>query len=120
VSGRFKGIRQPERIQMAREFLSGLSDSELRAATTWRLMDCWEIYRPDAAEHILIAERLKRGLVSLNELRPEVRRQMVDPNNLDLHAIASGPIMDPATIYLPAGKLSLAETKAREASQEIP
>jgi hypothetical protein len=34
----------------------------------------------------------------------------------DLHAIANGPIMDPSEIYLPAGKLSMAETRAREAA----
>jgi hypothetical protein len=27
----------------------------------------------------------------------------------DLHAIANGPIMDPAELYLPAGKISMAE-----------
>ena len=35
----------------------------------------------------------------------------------DLHAIANGPIMDPSALYLPAGKISLAEAKARVASQ---
>lgn len=34
----------------------------------------------------------------------------------DLHAIAAGPIMDPARLYLPAGKLTKAESAAREAS----
>lgn len=37
----------------------------------------------------------------------------------DLHAIANGPIMDASAIYLPAGKLSLAETKRREAAQIV-
>lgn len=32
----------------------------------------------------------------------------------DLHAIANGPIMDPAAIYLPAGKLSMSDYRARE------
>lgn len=31
-----------------------------------------------------------------------------------LHALANGPIMDPSNLYLPAGKLSMAETRARE------
>jgi len=34
----------------------------------------------------------------------------------DLHALANGPIMDPTQIFLPAGKLSMAETRAREAA----
>lgn len=34
----------------------------------------------------------------------------------DLHALANGPIMDPSSLYLPAGKLSMAETRAREAA----
>lgn len=36
--------------------------------------------------------------------------------NRDLHALANGPIMDPSSLYLPAGKLSMAETRAREAA----
>jgi hypothetical protein len=115
--GRFTGIKQPERIEMAREFLRDLSDTELQACTSWRLMDCWQIYRPEAAEQIILAEQLRRGLVSLNELRPDMRRLMVEAENLDLHAIASGPIMDPANIYCPLGKLSMAEAKEREAQQ---
>lgn len=35
-----------------------------------------------------------------------------------LHAIANGPIMDPATLYLPAGKVSLAEVIRREKATE--
>ena len=35
----------------------------------------------------------------------------------DLHAIANGPIMDPSEIFLPAGKLSMDETRARERAQ---
>lgn len=34
----------------------------------------------------------------------------------DLHALANGPIMEPSSLYLPAGKLSMAETRAREAA----
>lgn len=34
----------------------------------------------------------------------------------DLQALANGPIMDPSSLYLPAGKLSMAETRAREAA----
>lgn len=32
----------------------------------------------------------------------------------DLHAIANGPIMDANMLYLPAGKLSMAEYRERE------
>ncbi len=34
----------------------------------------------------------------------------------DLHALANAPLMDANNLYLPAGKLSMAETLAREAS----
>lgn len=34
----------------------------------------------------------------------------------DLHALANGPIMDPSSLYLPAGKISMAKTRAREAA----
>ena len=34
----------------------------------------------------------------------------------DLHALANAPIMDPCRLYLPAGKLSMTETRAREAA----
>lgn len=37
----------------------------------------------------------------------------------DLQAIADGPIMDGNALYLPAGKLSMAETVAREADQIV-
>lgn len=37
----------------------------------------------------------------------------------DLQALADGPIMDSNELYLPAGKLSMAETRAREAAQII-
>jgi hypothetical protein len=44
----------------------------------------------------------------------------VDPieglGDRDLHALANAPIMDPCRLYLPAGKLSMAETRAREAA----
>lgn len=42
-----------------------------------------------------------------------------DIGSRDLHAIANGPIMDPSALYLPAGKISLAEAKAREAAQIV-
>lgn len=34
----------------------------------------------------------------------------------DLHALANAPIMDAVRLYLPAGKLSMVETLAREAA----
>jgi hypothetical protein len=36
-------------------------------------------------------------------------------DGLDLHALANGPIMDPNRIYLPAGRLTEAEYRARMA-----
>lgn len=37
----------------------------------------------------------------------------------DLHAMANAPLMDANNLFLPAGKLSMAETKAREAALVI-
>ena len=37
-----------------------------------------------------------------------------------LHALANGPLMDSNEIYLPAGRLSMAEWRAREAQQVLP
>lgn len=34
----------------------------------------------------------------------------------DLQAMADGPIMDPAQLFLPLGRISLADAKAREAA----
>jgi len=68
----------------------------------------------DTAEYILNAEKLKRGLITLADLTPRQRRAMIDPAKLDLHAIAAGPIMDSNELYLPAGRISLAEAKQRE------
>lgn len=34
----------------------------------------------------------------------------------DLQAIADGPLMNPLALYLPAGRISLAEVRAREAA----
>lgn len=33
----------------------------------------------------------------------------------DLHALAAGPIMDPNSLYLPAGKISMAQYRERQA-----
>jgi len=40
-------------------------------------------------------------------------RKLVDAER---QALANGPIMDPSSLYLPAGKISMAETRAREAA----
>lgn len=72
------------------------------------------------AEHLIHAEQLRRGLIGLADLAPHQRRGLVDPASIDLHELASWPIMDAAALYLPAGKLSMAETRAREAAQLLP
>ena len=50
---------------------------------------------------------------------PEERRKLIaELDHIlpeDLKAIAEMPIMDPGRLYLPAGKLSEAEFRAREA-----
>lgn len=87
--------------------------------------ECWRLARRvgvpfDKLSHLIKRERVKRGSIKLSDLRPQERRKMVDPNNLDLHALAAGPIMDVGEIYLPAGKLSMAETRAREQANILP
>lgn len=80
----------------------------------------WRYRLPhQVAEAVLNREKLRRGLITLADLNPAQRRAVVNPKKLDLHAIAAGPIMDSNQIYLPAGKISLAEAKAREAQQII-
>lgn len=71
-------------------------------------------------EMMITRERLARGEISLADLTPPQRRALIDPSKLDLHALAVGPIMDSNEIYLPAGKISLAAAKAREAATILP
>lgn len=54
-----------------------------------------------------------------NELIPPRRSFAVEMlvQEPDLQAIADGPIMDPSQRFLPLGRLSWPETKAREAAQ---
>ena len=66
-------------------------------------------------EAMIRDERLRRGEITIHDLTPAQRRALVDPGRLDLHALAAGPIMQPDQLYLPAGRLTLAEAKAREA-----
>jgi hypothetical protein len=108
------------RLEVAHEKVAELSDVELNTIAEpdecWR--KAWQVGVPfHKLELIIKREQFKRGLLKLDELTPNWRRKLVDPSNLDLHAIAAGPIMDAGEIYLPAGKLSMAETKAREFAQ---
>lgn len=64
-------------------------------------------------ETMIRQERLNRGEITTYDLTPAQRRALVDPARL--HALAAGPIMQPDQLYLPAGRISLAEAKAREA-----
>jgi hypothetical protein len=112
-------MKKADRIADAELFLANLPDDELMGADVWYTawwcgIDRW------TADRLLNAEQLKRGLIKLSNLTPEQRRALVDKDNLDLHAIASGPIMDPGEIYLPAGKLSMAETRQRELACILP
>lgn len=109
-----KGIPQAERARRARDFLANVSDDELVETTPWKIIYCWQLGTHETAERLLLAEKLKRSLITVQDLRPDQRRAMVDPANVDLHAIAAGPIMDAAQLYLPAGKISMAEARERE------
>lgn len=47
--------------------------------------------------------------------------EMIEPHpDIDLRAIADGPIMDSNRLYLPAGKISMAEAREREKAQILP
>lgn len=112
-----KGLKQADWIAVAKEFLAELPDDELRETTSYKVEWGFRLTRLYAATDLLIAEKLKRGMICLTDLAPDERRRLIDPANLDLHAIAVAPIMKPGEIYLPAGKLTVAETKAREQAQ---
>jgi hypothetical protein len=112
-----KGLKQADWLAAAREFLSELPSDELRETPAYKVEWAFRLTHWGAAEQLLIAEKLKRGLITMADLTPDQRRRAIDPTNLDLHAIAAAPIMNAAEIYLPAGKLSMEETKAREAAQ---
>ena len=96
----------------AREWLAKLSK---RALAKLDGSDLWRFGLPnDVRETLLYGERMRRGLITLADVPQRFRRALVDPATIDLHALASGPIMDSNVIYLPAGKCSLEEAKQRE------
>ena len=104
------------RLEVAQEQVAAMSAKRLAALDS---DGCWCLAEqvgvsPLKLAQIVRRERYKRGLVKLSDLTPQDRRELIDRDNLDLHAIASGPIMDAGEIYLPAGKLSVAETRQRE------
>jgi hypothetical protein len=80
---------------------ASLADPELANAIAVRTDCWWERYDIVAAGTTFSVEMIE-GL-----------------GERSLQAIADGPIMDPSLLYLPAGKLSIAETRARESTQLI-
>jgi hypothetical protein len=91
----------------------------LREAKSLKRIDPWDVgrrfrIRTEDARRLLNLAKIERGDLTLSDLTPAERRDMVDPENLDLHAIAAGPIMDSDKIYLPAGKISLDAARWRE------
>jgi hypothetical protein len=106
-------LTQTDRVEGAKLFLADLPDDQLLGAETFDVCRCCRLSYA-AADALLNAERLKRRLIAPSDLSPAQRRALVDPDNLDLKAIAAGPIMDAAQLYLPAGKISLADALARE------
>lgn len=67
-------------------------------------------------EHLVTEERLRRGDITIADLKPHQRRAHVDVEGIDLHAIAAGPIMQPDRLYLPAGRVTMEEARRREAA----
>ena len=104
-----------ERTADATAWLQGHSDTDLLEVTCWDVVREFRL-RWDEAERLLHGDKLRRGLITVADLSPRVRRALLNPEALDLHAIAAGPIMDSNQIFLPAGKLSLEQTRAREAA----
>jgi hypothetical protein len=102
-----------KRIAAAKAHLRGLRS--LKRVDEGDLRRLFGIGYP-VSETLINAEKLARGMIASTDLTPPQRRALVDPENLDLHALAAGPIMQPETLYLPAGKISLAEARAREAA----
>lgn len=111
------------RYEVAIEKVAGLPDERLTELLD--LDELWDLSMRVGVGYtklkkLIRREQLKRGLLKPTDMTPEERRELVDPANLDLKAIAAGPIMDIGQIYLPAGKLSMAETRAREQSNILP
>lgn len=72
---------------------------------------------PEIANGTARSRPLYRGDKAVYEAGQTVTVEPVEGlGRRDLHAIANGPIMDPSSLYLPAGKLSMAETRTREAA----
>lgn len=110
-------MNQEERQEAARLFLG--AETDLAALDPWDLVRRFGLpWR--SAERLLDQAGLDRGTISLADLPQHRRRVLVDPAKLDLHAIAAGPIMDSNQLYLPAGRISTEEAKAREAASMLP
>jgi hypothetical protein len=110
------------RLEVAAEKVAEMSDTTLNlysdADELWRL--AYRVGVPsEKLGFLILRERLSRGLVKLADL-PHRQRRLLVKDNLDLHAIAAGPIMDIGQIYLPAGKLSMEETRRREQGNILP
>lgn len=104
-------MKQAERIEAARAYLAKRKRTKRIDALSFGYR-FGLTYRE--AQKLVYAAQLERAEITLADLPPDMRRALVDPANLNLHAIAAGPIMDSNALYLPAGKISLAEAKARE------
>lgn len=80
---------------LVRGFRARLAGDDMANATAGELPRwCWEkVYRAGASVPVIMDTALGKR---------------------DLHAIAAGPIMDPTNLYLPAGKLSMDEFRARQ------
>lgn len=102
-------VAQEQVAAMSNRALAKLADSDALWQLGLRVGVQYEKLRG-----LVRRERLKRGQLKMTDLSPQERRELVDPSNPDLRALASGPIMDAAQRYLPAGKLTLAETRQRE------
>lgn len=72
---------------------------------------------PEIANGTARSRQIYRGEKAVYEPGQHVTVEPVQGlGRRNLHALANGPIMDPSSLYLPAGKLSMAETRAREAA----
>jgi hypothetical protein len=102
-----------ERYDAASAYLD--ARKRLKRVAAWDLVERFGLSYV-AARQLVHRKQYERGEIGLADLLTSERRAIVALGNLDLHALAAGPIMDSNEIYLPAGKLTLAEAKARESA----
>lgn len=105
MSAAAAGLQAAQAAVISTRELGGVSATDL----AWRFGVSWPV-----VEAMIIDERLRRGDITMLDLTPAQRRERLDPASIDVHELAAGPIMQPDRLFLPAGRVSLAEVRTRE------